>query len=326
VQDEWNINSQWAAHAGVRWEGIRTQGSASGDQEVANTSNVLTPLLHAVWKFNPQSKDQIRFSLTRSYRSPDLGNLIARPSINSRYLSRGSNVELYPDRAGNPDLKPELASGLDVAFEHYVEGALLSANVFYRTIDHLIRNQTALETVSWADQPRWVSRPQNIGDATTRGVELEAKFRLSELVVDAPRVDVRANASIFQSQVAGINSPDNRLAEQPDGTLNLGADYRIPKTPLTLGGNINWTPGYTTQLSNDQATTQPDKLSLEAYGLWVFAPGTQMRISASNLAPRDYVTSGTLYTTNALGQSVREASTNTAPTALNVQVRLELKL
>ena len=326
VQDEWNINKQWAAHAGVRWEGIRTEGSATGNQAVSNTSSVLTPLLHAVWKFDPQSKDQVRFSLTRSYRSPDLGNLIARPSINSKYLGRGANEELYPDRAGNPELKPELASGLDVAFEHYVEGGLLSANVFYRTINNLIRNRTALETVSWADQQRWVSRPQNIGDATTRGVELEAKFRLSDMIVDAPRVDVRANASLFRSRVDGINGPDNRLAEQPDGTLNLGADYRWPQSPLTVGGNINWTPGYTTQLSNDQTSTQGDKLSVEAYGLWVFSPGYQLRVSASNLTPRDYMTSGTLLTTNSLGQSVRESTTNTAPTAVNVQVRFEMKL
>jgi len=326
VQDEWNINKQWAAHAGVRWEGIRTEGSASGDQQVSNTSSVLTPLLHAVWKFDPASRDQVRFSLTRSYRSPDLGNLIARPSINSKFLGRGSNEELYPDRAGNPNLKPELASGLDVAFEHYIEGGLLSANVFYRSINNLIRNRTALETVSWADEQRWVSRPQNIGDATTQGVELEAKFRLSDMIADAPKIDVRANASIFRSQVEGITGPNNRLAEQPDGTLNLGADYKLAKSPLTLGGNINWTPGYTTQLTNEQTSTQGDKLSVEAYGLWVFSPGYQLRVSASNLTARDYVSSGTLLTTNAVGQNVRETTTNTAPTAVSLQVRFEMKL
>jgi iron complex outermembrane receptor protein len=68
------------------------------------------------------------------------------------------------------------------------------------------------------------------------------------------------------------------------------------------------------------------RLSLEAYGLWVFSPGYQMRVSASNLAPRDYVSSDTLLTTNVLGQSVCETSTNTAPKAVNLQVRFEMKL
>ena len=326
VQDEWNISKEWAAHAGVRWEGIKTVGSASGDQQVSNTSSVLTPLLHAVWKFDPKSRDQVRFSLTRSYRSPDLGNLIARPTINSNYLGRGANTEQYADRAGNPDLMPELASGLDIAFEHYVEGGLLSANVFYRQINNLIRNQTTLETVSWADVPRWVSRPRNIGDATTQGIELEAKVRLSDFIADAPKIDVRANASIFRSQVEGITGPNNRLTEQPDGTLNLGADYKLPKSPLTIGGNINFTPAYTTQISDDQTATQPDKLQIEAYGLWVFAPGYQMRVSLSNLTARDYVSSGTLLTTNTQGQAMRMSSISTAPTALMAQIRFEMKL
>ena len=327
AQDEWNISKEWAAHAGVRWEGIRTSGAASGDQQVSNMSSVLTPLLHAVWKFDPKSRDQLRISLTRSYRSPDLGNLIARPTINSNYLGRGANTELYADRAGNPDLMPELASGLDVALEHYVEGGgMLSANVFYRQINNLTRNQTALETVSWADVPRWVSRPRNIGDATTMGIELEAKARLSDLFADAPKIDLRANASLFRSQVEGIAGPDNRLTEQPDGTLNLGADYKLPKLPLTVGGNINFTPAYTTQISDEQTSTQPDKLQIEAYGLWVFAPGYQMRVSLSNLTARDYLSSSTLLTTNTQGQAMRMRSYNTAPTALMAQIRFEMKL
>lgn len=327
VQDEWAISPQWAAHAGIRWEGIQTDGSATGGADVSNRSSVVTPLAHAVYKLSAQGRDQVRVSLTRSYRSPDLGNLIARPSINNRYLGRGTNAELYPDRAGNADLKPELASGIDVAFEHYPQGGgLLSANVFYRTISNLIRSETALESVSWADVPRWVARPQNIGEAATRGIELEARLRLSDRWPDAPKVDIRANASIFRSQVSGIRGPDNRITEQPDGTLNLGADYRLPGTAWTIGGNTNWTPGYTTQLSNDQTSTQPDKLQLEAYGLWAMRPGTQLRISASNIAPRDFTTSGSLLSTNAAGLATRELSTNTAPTSTSVQVRLEMKL
>jgi iron complex outermembrane receptor protein len=328
AQDEWNLSPQWAAHAGLRWEGIRTEGStAQNAADVSNVSRVLTPLLHAVWKPAPNSRDQIRISLTRSYRAPDLQNMVANPSINGRYLGRGANTVVFADSAGNPELRPELASGLDVAFEHYMAGGgMLSANVFYRTIGDLIRRQSSLETVPWADVPRWVARPQNIGDASTQGVELEAKLRLSEVWEDAPRVDIRANASLFRSRVSGIEGPNNRLSEQPDGTLNFGADYRLNSLPWTLGGNFNWTPGYTTQLSETQTSTQGDKIMLEAYGLWTVQPGTQLRISAGNITPRNYVTSGTQLSVNALGQSLRDSSQNIAPTTINVQVRLEMKL
>jgi iron complex outermembrane receptor protein len=291
AQDEWAVNPHWAAHAGVRWEGIRTDGTSSANTpEVENTSQVMTPLFHAVWRPDLSVKDQIRFSLTRSYRSPNLQDLIARPTINSMFLNRGSNVEIHPDRAGNPYLEPELASGLDVAIEHYVPGGgLMSANVFYRQIQNYMRSQTNLENVSWADVPRWVSRMQNIGNANTFGVELEAKFRMSALYEALPPIDLRSNLSLFRSKVVGIQAPDNRLDQQPDGTANLGADYVLRGVPLKVGGNINWTTAFTTRLSDDQTVFQSNKFVADAYVVWTISPTMQLRISASNFAGRDYV-------------------------------------
>ena len=324
AQDEWNISPQWAANAGLRWEGIQTRSSDIGNRssDITNRSSVWTPLLHAVWKPDPKSRDQVRFSLTRSYRSPTLQNLIARPAINPRDPVPGPNTPTQPDRAGNPNLVPELATGVDVAFERYLSGSgLLSANLFQRQISNYLRNQTTLENVAWATSPRYVSRPQNVGDALTQGIELEAKFRWSELVAEAPKVDVRANASVFRSRVASVSGPDNRLDQQPGYSANLGADYRLPGLPLSVGGNLNWTPGYTTRLSEVQTAVQGKKLIVDAYALWVFSPTLQLRTSFSNLDPRDYITGSSL--TDA---GVRETTQTTAPTYLNVQVRLEIKL
>ena len=328
AQDEWSVTRQLAAHAGLRWEGISTQGStATGMPEASNQSSVWTPLLHAVWKFDTQSRDQLRASLTRSYRSPGLQDLIARPRISGMFPGRGPNDELHPDRGGNPELKPELASGLDIAMERFLPGSgMLSANLFYRHISNLMRSQTTLETVSWADSPRWVARLQNIGDAITKGLELEAKFRASDLWPEAPRIDVRSNISLFTSRVQGVPAPDNRLSQQPNGTANLGADYRLRDMPLSFGGNLNWTPGYTTRLSDDQRVVQSAKLVLDAFVLWTLGPASQLRFSLGNLAARDYVTSNTLDSSNAAAQALRESVTNTSPSWRSLQLRLELKL
>jgi len=333
AQDEWNLTPQWAAHAGLRWEGIRTRGSGEGPDAgddsngTRNTSSVWTPLLHAVWKPEPSSRDQVRFSLTRSYRSPSLQSLIARPSLNTRYPAPGGNTPTQPDRAGNPNLRPELATGIDVAIERYLPGSgLLSANVFRRNIRDYMRSQTTLETVPWATEQRWVSRPQNIGSAMTQGIELEAKFRLSDLMADAPRVDIRANASVFRSHVKSVPGPDNRLDQQPDGTANLGADYKFAALPLTIGGNVNWTPAYDTRVSEEQTAYQGRKLIVDAYALWAFNPTVQLRVTASNLAARDYLTGGALDFDNPSNVPVRETSTTTAPTYLNLQFKLEIKL
>ena len=181
AQDEWDPTPNTSAYASLRWESIRTHSASIGDP-VSNTGIVLTPLLHAVWRFDAPARDQVRFSLTRSYRAPSLANLTTLPRLSTLYPAPGPNTAISADRAGNPALRPELARGIDIAVEHYLPGGgVMSATVFRRHIQDLIRNVTTLEGVPWASQPRWVSRPQNVGDATTQGLELDAKFRLDEL-------------------------------------------------------------------------------------------------------------------------------------------------
>jgi len=327
AQDEWEIDPHWAAHAGLRWEGIRTRGSVSaGADEVSNNSQVLTPLLRAVWRPDLEVKDQWRAILTRSYRSPDLSNLIARPTINPMYPS-GSNTPLQPDTAGNPSLMPELALGLDLAFEHYLpRGGLLSANVFVRQISNVMRRQTTLENVSWSGEPRWVARMQNVGNATTQGLELEAKLRLTEWWPDAAPVDLRANLSLMRSNLDGVSGPNNRLDQQPDGTANLGADYQPRGWPIKLSANLNFTPGYSTRLSEEQQVFQSDKLVADASVVWIWSPRAQLRMVASNFTARNYLSGGTLLTSTSAGQAQRDTTQTTSPSFVNLQARLELKL
>ena len=324
AQDEWAFNPNWSAHAGLRLETITTRGDDGADgSRPRNKSSVTTPLLHFLYKPDPKARDQVRISLTRSYKSPTLSNLIARPSISSRYPVPGLNTPTSPDRIGNPELKPELATGIDVAVERYLsDGGVLSANVFMRRISDYIRNVTALEKAAWnGNNDRYVSRPLNVGRASTAGIELEAKFRLDQMITDAPRTEIRANLSLFRSRVDEVPGPDNRLDQQPKGTANFGADHRFRGTPLTLGASLNVTPSYRTQVSAEQSVTAPTKRQLDMFALWVFNPNAQLRLNFSNLSPQDYVT-GNLFDADRL----RERTITTTRTDLNVRVGLELKL
>ncbi len=323
AQDEWAFNPNWSAHAGLRVETISTRGDGADGSRPRNKSSVTTPLLHFLYKPDPKARDQLRISLTRSYKSPTLANLIARPSISSRYPLPGLNTPNSPDRIGNPDLRPELATGVDVAIERYLsEGGVLSANVFMRRISDYIRSVTSEEQAPWNDGgTRYVSRPQNVGRASTAGVELEAKFRLDQMITNAPRTEIRANLSLFRSRVDQVPGPDNRLDQQPKGTANFGADHRFRGTPLTLGASLNYTPGYRTQVSEQQSVTLPTKRQLDMFALWVFSPTAQLRMNFSNLAPQDYTT-GNLFDADTL----RERTITTAKTDLNVRIGLELKL
>jgi iron complex outermembrane receptor protein len=294
VQDEWDISAQWSGYAGVRWEGIRTNSSKAGSADISNTSSVLSPLLHAVYRIPGHDKDQIRASLTKSYKAANIQDLIALPA-----LSR-LNSATQPDRTGNPNLKPELATGLDLAYEHYLGRAgILSASGFIRNIEDLIRRDIALENT--VTGPRWVSTPRNIGHAQTKGIELEAKFQLQELMADAPAIDLRSNYSHFWSSVDDIPGPNNRLDAQPRQTANVGLDYRMKDAPLTLGGSLNWTPETLIQSSLSQLVYTSRKRSFDAYGLWKFDSRNQLRISANNLLAEDAIGANTV-STNGLTQ------------------------
>jgi iron complex outermembrane receptor protein len=289
---------------------------------VRQTSAVWTPLLQAVWKPDEKSRDQVRVALTRSYKSPTLRNLIARPQLSSRYPVPGTNEVTSPDTVGNPQLEPELATGLDLAYEHYLPGGgLLSINLFHREIDNLIRNVTSLQVVPWASEPRWVSQPRNIGEAVTRGIELEAKGRLSDVNAAWPAVQLRSNLSLFRSRVKDLPGPDNRLEEQPSATANLGADYRFRGLPLTLGGNLNWTPAYSVQQTDSQRLSLSTKRSVEAFATWTFSPALQVRLGATDLLPLDY-SSLASYDIGRL----RDLSENISRTRTQWSLRVEMKL
>jgi outer membrane receptor for ferrienterochelin and colicins len=311
AQDEFKINRHWSAHTGLRYETITTEANATSGLK-SNTSSVWTPLLHALWKPDPAKRDQVRMSLTRSYRTPTLHNLMARPVSSGEVISRPTR----PDRIGNPDLRPELATGIDVAFERYLAGGgVLSANVFRREITDLIRYTVTQQN------GRFVSSPINIGDASTQGLELEAKFRLNQAFTDALPIDIRSNVSFFGSNVKQVPGPNNRLDQQPDMTANLGADYRIRRIPLTLGGNLNWNPDYDTRRTEQQFFYQGVKRVVDVYGLWRISPASAIRLTVSNLQPRDYITASTFD-----NGTFTEASRTTDRNWRNVQLRLEMKI
>lgn len=326
TQDEWQATPRWSLHGGLRFEQITNRGDR-GDGPVSNTSRVWSPLLHALWKPDPKSRDQLRLSLTRSYRPANLNDLLARRVTNSQ-TPTGPNTEDRPDRAGNATLQPELATGLELGLERYLPaGGLLSVNVFYREIQDLIRTVLAQETVVLNNVPtlRWTQRPQNLGNARTYGIELEARARIDDLIADLPPawvpLQLRANLSLFDSVVDGIRGPNNRLDRQPRGTLNLGLDYRYPGSRWSMGANWSYTPQIVIQQTEILQVRSSQRVVLDAYAQ--YAPSSQLswRLGLSNLAPRDALDASRVETASGL---VSETETLN-PTYLSWTLRAEMR-
>jgi len=292
VQDEWELNPQWSTYLGLRAERITTQSRGVGEP-VRNVSTVFTPLWHLNYKLDPKGRDLIRASLTRSYKAPDLGALLARPGLSSLFPdTNAANTQLSPDRGGNPALKPELATGLDLAFEKYLSGGgLISIGGFHRSVTNLIRSVTSLQTVSYASVPRFVSQPVNFSKAKTTGLELEVKGRAGELLPAFfdPKLalNLRSAVSIYRSQVEALPGPNNRLDGQQPWSANAGFDYRFTSLPLNTGVSLAFTPGYLTTQTLTQSFDQSRARSLDVFAQWIFSKAASMRVNASNLAPLD---------------------------------------
>ena len=302
AQDEWDWSKTFSFYAGARWEAISTRSDAVTGG-VHNRSAVFTPLAQMVWKLPDAPRDQIRASLTRSYRAPSTSQLIARPTLSPLYPDLNqTNQPTSPDRAGNANLLPELAWGLELGAEHYGEaGGILSANLFLRKIDKLIRQVRSLETVSYATAQRWVSRPQNIGQADVAGLELEAKGRLSELISTELPISLRSNLTLMWSQVNQVQGPNNRIEGQAPYTANLGADWPVKGTPLALGVNLNFTPGFQITQIDNQLSRQGVKRVIDGNAVWRFNPDASLRLTVSNAGARRYDTGSTLLLADANG-------------------------
>jgi outer membrane receptor for ferrienterochelin and colicins len=292
IQDEWELSPQWSTYLGLRSERIDTRSKGLAEP-VQNLSRVTTPLWHLNYKLDPKGRDIIRASLTRSYKAPELNALLARPALSGLFTdTTRPNTEASPDRRGNPTLKPELATGLDIAYERYLAGgAMFSIGGFHRSVNNLVRNVTSLQTVSWATVPRYVSAPVNFSKAKTDGLEFEVKGRAGELLpslFDAKTaLNLRASLNYYRSRVEAVEGPNNRLDSQQPWSGNLGFDYRFAGLPLSVGSSLAYTPGYITKQTQLQSLEQSKSRALDAFALWNFSRTMSLRLSANNIAPLD---------------------------------------
>ena len=299
VQDEWLPDLRWSVVAGVRAELVRSsvrsseRGSQGGErQAVVATHDTLLPLLHLRRAFDDPGRQVLRASLSQSLKAPDPGLLLPRYALNGAYARDQPNTPLAPDTAGNPLLRPERATALELAFETQLPGGgVASVGVFHRHIDGLTRRRIALETVAEASVPRWVSRPANIGRARSTGLELEIKGRARELmsawVAADSALQLRGSLSVYRSAVEQIDDPDARLEGQPPWQATLGFDDRLALGRLSYGANLSLTPGFSTQQTDRQRIWRGAVRRIDAFIAWRVDAQLQFRLAAVNLFPAD---------------------------------------
>ena len=280
MQDEWNLTPQWSVYLGARWEQIRTDSastsSATGPSSVSSRNQVLSPVAQTLYKFPDKSGRQLRLALTRTFKAPTIDQLTARrnEAIN--------NTQFEPDWGGNPDLRAELATGVDLAYEHFWKpGAMVSVSASVREIDDYIRTRLEQDAAR-----RWVTRPVNSGNASVRSLEAELKFGLRTFFATAPALDLRVNVARNWSSVDSVPGPNNRLDAQTPLSGTVGIDYKL--SALSTGANVGYRKGGWVRISAQQSQLMDSRTDLQAYAAWKFNPRYQVRMSLSNLLRQDF--------------------------------------
>jgi outer membrane receptor for ferrienterochelin and colicins len=304
AQDEWSLTPRWSVYLGTRWEAIETDSDAARSRAA-----VLSPVVQTLYKLPGAGGRQLRLALTRTYKAPTLDQLSARRS------EAAENTRFSADTAGNPALRPELANGIDVAYESFwAPGAMFSVSAARRSITDLIRTRLAED-----DAGRWVVQPLNDGDAIVRSLEAELKLPLSAVFPAAPNVDVRASVTRNWSHVSTAPGPDNRLDGQTPLSANLGVDYR--KGPFSAGASFVLQTGGWTQVSEAQSSWRQARRDIDAYALWKLDAHWQLRLSVANLLGMENAYERRYE--DALGVS-RQAGSQSASmrTGLNLEMKL----
>lgn len=277
VQDEWALASGWTATLGLRWEGLHTRSQGNVFEAVSRSSSVFSPVLQTVWRV-PGSKDEWRFGLARSYKAPSPRELMPR-----RYVAN-NNSPTTPDQQGNAALRPELAWGLDAAWQRPLgAGGLLALSAYAKRVQQVIVDELLQQNGSW------VLRRANQGTAWVRGAELEARTPLRTLWPAAPALDLRGTLAVNQSRVEGVPGPHNRLAQQTPLSMNLGLDHKLVATPVVWGASYGLQRGGAQRLSATRFAAKADGHQLDVYAVWKLDARSQWRLALNNLLQRDQV-------------------------------------
>lgn len=281
VQDEWELSRHWQATLGLRWEGLHTRSEGNVFDGVTSRASVVSPVAQLLWKL-PESRDQLRMGLARSYKAPTPRELMPR-----RFVAN-NNSPTTPDLQGNPALKPELAWSLDLGWSHPLgptgKAGQLGVNAYAKRIENVVVEDLLQHNGAW------VQTRANRGQAEVQGVEFEARVAVQALWPTLPALDLRGNLAFNRSRVAAVPGPDNRLAQQTPLSLNLGLDHRVAGTALSWGGNLNLQAGGPQRQSDTRFIDLPAKRQLDLYAVWKPGSGGQWRASLSNLLHAEEIT------------------------------------
>jgi outer membrane receptor for ferrienterochelin and colicins len=112
------------------------------------------------------------------------------------------------------------------------------------------------------------------------------------------------------------------LDGQQPWSANFGFDQRIAGLPLSVGGNLSYTPGYETRQTVDQILKRSSARSIDLFAMMFLSPTMSFRAAASAGVQQFGPPNGTNFTQYANGDYLR--SDRYAKPQLNLSLDMRL--
>ncbi|WMW81667.1 TonB-dependent receptor [Undibacterium cyanobacteriorum] len=308
AQREWEGAEQWSHYIGARWEGFRAELSNSVNQQVKQSTANASPIFQTRWRPHKDAQDQFRLALARTFKNPDQSQLLADS------LSFFGQDPQRPYSVSNPNLRPEIAWGLDTTFEHFGENELnYSLSHYFKSVKNLIRDQVFFEN------NRWQQQSINSGDAISHGIVLDTRLPLGVVLKDAPKIYINANMSRNWSHVNDVPGPNNRFAEQAKYNANFSVEYKV-NDAWKVAGSYRFISGGPLRVAADRINLEQVKRYTSLTANWTINKETSFRLAVSNLLKQTQITQTRIWTPTTSYYSRGES-----PSILFASARLSLK-
>lgn len=241
IEDYQYIEDSLAGYALVTYAGDRFKLVAGARYENVSTT-AITPgeVLAAGFLTRKGGYDRflpsatLAYDLTRDLRLKlGASQSLGRPNPGDIAQRERRNETTDTISRGNPDLKPRVATNLDLGLEYYLPGrnGLVSAAVFYKDIKDEIFTQAANETIDGTLYR--VTTPRNAEGAKVKGIELGLIVnRFDFLPRPLDGFGFTGNVTYVDGEVAYIDTNGNfavsdRLVDQSRWFGNASLFYEI---------------------------------------------------------------------------------------------------
>lgn len=286
----------FAWEAGLRYETTDSEVEyIEDDQSAGRVSDDYDELLPSVsLRWDLTDADRINLSLARTVKRPNFNELI--PAVLGGEF--GDN-----DYVGNPALRPETASGLDLGFEHRLgRQGVVGLNFFYRDVqdlielvntgepseemqdvwEELIDEGAAVDLAdAMAQEPAesWLFTSDNVGDGEVWGFEFDLSTPLSAFGLDD--TGVFANYSWVKSEVEDFMGT-RRFNDQAKSVYNIGFIQDLPTLAASFGVTYRKQGDAYSRILGEEARIRYGA-ELDAFVEKRFGDSVSVRLSANNL-------------------------------------------